>query len=529
MPDQSDSSQDKSLENHISELMRKVNMSGFMDQTPADGGTPAAPNASSDKKKLREERLRAIRDFRMSPQEIKRYLDRFVIRQDEAKKALAVAMCDHYNHVRRCLENPALQEQEYAKHNILLLGPTGVGKTYLIRCIAKMIGVPFVKADATKFSETGYVGHDVEDMVRDLVKAADGDEELAQYGIIYVDEIDKVAARPSSGGRDVSGRGVQINLLKLMEETDASLFSQTDLIGQMQAMMEMQRGQGGPQRTLNTRHILMIVSGAFDKLDEQVRRRVHAGQIGFLREDAQTWTDVDCLRMAQTVDFVEYGFEPEFVGRLPVRVVCDPLTQEDLQAIMLNYEGSILHQYEEDFAGYGIRFRMTPEAIRAVAVLAEKEKTGARGLMTVLERVFRNYKFELPSVGVTAFEVDEQAVHNVGASLQRLKSRKETDRWQHLEQDLQSRLQRFEQKHGFKLEFGPAAMRRMVELCMQSEADMDAFFDEHFHDLEYGLKLIADNAGTKRLRVSRRLVDDPQNELSKKIAASYRTKRKVKG
>ena len=163
----------------------------------------------------RDEKLDAIRSFDRRPKEIRDYLDRFVIKQEQAKRVLSVAVCDHYNHVRSCLGDEKLAKMEYVKPNVLLLGPTGVGKTFLMRNVAKLIGVPFVKADATKFSETGYVGYDVDDLVRDLVKSADGDVELAEYGIIYVDEIDKIAAQASNSGRDVSGRGVQINLLKL--------------------------------------------------------------------------------------------------------------------------------------------------------------------------------------------------------------------------------------------------------------------------------------------------------------------------
>src|SRR5215510_1291520 len=165
-------------------------------------------------------------DFKHKPRDIKAYLDRFVIRQDEAKKVLSVALCDHYHHVRLAMEGK--ETSQYAKQNVILIGPTGVGKTYLIRSAASLIGVPFVKADATKFSETGYVGGDVEDMVRDLVRLADGDVNRAKFGIIYIDEIDKIAAADQATGRDVSGRGVQTNLLKLMEETEVPARSPTD-------------------------------------------------------------------------------------------------------------------------------------------------------------------------------------------------------------------------------------------------------------------------------------------------------------
>src|SRR6185436_3295081 len=195
--------------------------------------------------------------FDYKPRDVKAYLDRFVIKQDEAKKVLSVALCDHYHHVRLALEGD--EQPNYAKQNVILLGPTGVGKTYLIRSIADLIGVPFAKADATKFSETGYVGGDVEDLVRDLLRRADGNVKRAQYGIIYIDEIDKIAAAQNLAGRDVSGRGVQTNLLKLMEETDVPARAPNDVAGQVQAMMESARGGKKPPAIINTKHILFVV------------------------------------------------------------------------------------------------------------------------------------------------------------------------------------------------------------------------------------------------------------------------------
>src|SRR6266700_987416 len=191
--------------------------------------------------------------FDRKPREVKDYLDRFVIKQEEAKKVLSVALCDHYHHVRLALEGK--ESANYAKQNVILIGPTGVGKTFLIRCAADLIGVPFVKADATKFSETGYVGGDVEDMVRDLVRLAEGDVTRAQYGIISIDEIDKIAASNNLAGRDVNVRGVQTNLLKLMEETEVPARSPNDIAGQIQAMIDFtQRGRKSPS-TINTKHI----------------------------------------------------------------------------------------------------------------------------------------------------------------------------------------------------------------------------------------------------------------------------------
>src|SRR5438105_8971608 len=232
-------------------------------------------------------------EFNFLPRDIKAHLDRFVIKQDEAKKVLAIAVCDHYNHAKylRQLEkeNPQRAElTEYAKQNVILVGPTGVGKTYLIKHIADLIKVPFVKADATKFSETGYVGGDVEDLVRELVHKANGDVNFAQFGIIYIDEIDKLAAAGNMVGRDVSGRGVQTTLLKLMDETEVPLRRANDLQPQLQAAFELQqRGGKAKRETISTRHILFVVSGAFEPLKQQVARRIAQSQIGFSAEPVQ--------------------------------------------------------------------------------------------------------------------------------------------------------------------------------------------------------------------------------------------------
>src|SRR5437764_6473673 len=244
----------------------KTKITEFMKQNFGDRVSVAAfpaPEPAEPEPEEKPERANSQGfEFNFLPRDIKAQLDRFVIKQDEAKKVLAIAVCDHYNHanyLRRLeKENPErAEETEYAKQNVILVGPTGVGKTYLIKHIADLIKVPFVKADATKFSETGYVGGDVKDLVRELVHKADGDVNLAQFGIIYIDEIDKIASAGNLIGRDVSGRGVQTTLLKLMEETEVPVRSMNDLQAQLQAAFEFQRRGKARRDTITTRHILL--------------------------------------------------------------------------------------------------------------------------------------------------------------------------------------------------------------------------------------------------------------------------------
>lgn len=459
--------------------------------------------------------------FKLKPRDVKAYLDRFVIKQDEAKKVLSVALCDHYNHVRLALEGKS--QPNYAKQNIILVGPTGVGKTYLIRSLADLIGVPFVKADATKFSETGYVGGDVEDLVRDLVRQAGGDVARAQYGIIYIDEIDKIAASSNASGRDVSGRGVQTNLLKLMEETDVSVRASNDIAGQIQAMMEMSKPGGKRQPpTINTKHILFVVSGAFDGLEKIVHRRVRETSIGFAaRAEAVQSTD-QIVAQAQTRDFIDYGFEPEFIGRLPVRVNCHSLNVEDLFCILKSSEGSINRQYEQSFAAYGVEVLFQEDGLRRIAEMAASEQTGARGLMTVSERIFRDYKFELPSTSVKRFMVNAALVSAPAAELQKLLAEHKHEELAIARQLVHEFAQRFSDAHGLKLAFTDAAAHRLVELSTEKGVALRDLCATKFKDYQFGLRLIVQNTGQTEFTLDRDAVEEPDKVLSAWVVASYR-------
>ena len=489
-------------------------------------GAPESP--PEEPEPTRDEKLDSIRTFDRKPKEIRDYLDRFVIKQEQAKRVLSVAVCDHYNHVRACMKDSKKAKAPYVKPNVLLLGPTGVGKTFLMRNVAQLIGVPFVKADATKFSETGYVGYDVDDLVRDLVKAADGDTELAQYGIVYVDEIDKIAAEASKSGRDVSGRGVQINLLKLMEETDVNLQSPQDMMGQMKAFMDMQKGGKPKKPTISTKNILFIVSGAFDQLGENVRKRLNLNRIGFGSSDEQNQNEIPVstfLGKAETRDFIDYGFEPEFIGRLPVRVACDELTKEDLREILLSSEGNVLEQYRSDFSGYNIEFKMTNDAISMIAENAAEEKTGARGLVTVLERTFRDFKFELPSTGIKSFEVDEQTVKNPEVSIKELIEQNRDHVDDSMLEDVDRFIEEFKRNHGFELKIRKAAKVALVKLASQENRSVLAFCERKFADFQHGLSIIEQRTGKKSFVIERKAIDDPDKELSRWVVDSFGQKR----
>jgi ATP-dependent Clp protease ATP-binding subunit ClpX len=461
-------------------------------------------------------------EFNFTPRQVKEHLDRFVIKQDEAKKVLAIAVCDHYHHVQSIQDGTALPH--YAKQNVLIIGPTGVGKTYLVKCLSELIGVPMVRADATKFTETGYVGGDVEDLVRDLVTQAEGDKDLAQYGIIYLDEIDKLASASAGLGRDVSGRGVQTNLLKLMEETEVPLRSQTDLQSQLQAAMEFQRRGGKAKKeTINTRNILFIVSGAFDRLPEIVKRRLSKSEIGFAAAGKLDRPAEQVLAETTTRDLIDYGMEPEFVGRLPVRVACSALEVNDLFAILKQSESSLIHQYEAAFRAYGLEVMFTDDGMRELARLAAEEQTGARGLLTVGERVLRPLKFELPGSGVKRFVVHRDLVLDPEAELRRILADGNYEERLVMGEIARQFASRFEEKHQLGLDLTEDAVAALVAGALHARRNMRDHCAIVFKDFEFGLKLVSKNSGQTRFTIDQSVIEAPDAAISRWVVDSCKT------
>jgi ATP-dependent Clp protease ATP-binding subunit ClpX len=486
----------------------------------------AAPSLGADAPEQEEEEKKEFKlDFNYRPKDIKTYLDKYVIKQDEAKKALAIAVCDHYNHIRQCHEKTQrgeeLNDDQYQKQNVLILGPTGVGKTYLVRMIAKLIGVPFVKADATRFSETGYVGANVDDMVRDLVQMADGNIELAQYGIIYFDEADKIAGSSTMSGKDISGRGVQYGLLKLMEETEIDLTSSHDMISQIQTFIEFQRKGKLSKKVVNTKNILFIVSGAFSNLEEIIKRRLRTNTIGLKSLEQEKLDPEDIFAQVSTKDLIDFGLEPEFVGRLPVRISCQTLSAEDLYHILKNSKGSIIRQYEQSFLAYGLDILFTDEALRRIAEIAHEEKTGARALMTVCELILRDYKFELPSSAVKGLTVTKELVDHPAETLEQVLRNPGDSDFQFFRQHLEKVMQELSEHFEIDIQLEISAILYLYQKAQPQNQKAREIGDKLFHEFVHGLKIIMNRKGISKFLLDDSAVSNPTLFLDKMLSESY--------
>ncbi len=518
-------------------------------------------------------------NFDLKPEELISFLDQYIVKQDNAKAILSTKICTHFNRIKRS-ENSSDETDDIVgriKNNIIMFGPTGVGKTYIIKLIAKKINVPFVKGDATKFSETGYVGGDVEDLVRDLVREADGDIKLAQYGIIYIDEIDKISSSRNVIGVDVSRSGVQRALLKPMEETEVDLKVPHDPISMIQEIERFRKTGKRDKRSVNTSNILFIMSGAFGDLARIVKKRVADQEIGFGASIKNIRDDSDILKQAKAEDLIEYGFESEFVGRLPVRAVFEKLTEDDLFEILKNPSNPIILGKKLDFAAYGIDIVFEDRALEILAKNAFLENTGARGLVSAVEGALLVFEKKFPSTDIKKFPVTATDVENPEKSLKKILALSNLDELnetyeklflaekEYIKRYLDSNKKIFAKKYGLTLTqsridvvasyyanhimdiekvikkikslyddikkmelyffknhdinivLEDDAIDFIIDQLENSTYDLEVFYDHLSTDFEYGLKLVQEKTGKNRFFITKDALINPESFIGNLI------------
>ena len=556
----------KEIEKEISEFLSKKFGSSVRMISPRVLTMSAETESGANRKPSR-----AVIDFDLKPEDLIAYLDQYIVKQDMAKAVLATKICTHFNRIRRSRTGRGQVGDMVGriKNNILMIGPTGVGKTYMVKLIANRIGVPFVKGDATKFSETGYVGGDVEDLVRDLVREADDDIDLAQHGIIYIDEIDKIAGSRHIIGADVSRTGVQRALLKPMEETEVELKVPHDPISMFQEIERFRKTGDRKKRTVNTRNILFIMSGAFSELPEIIRKRIARQGIGFSAPLHETRDETDFLRHVSSEDLIKFGFESEFVGRLPVRAVFEKLSEDDLFEILKNPNNPIILGKKLDFAAYGIDIKFDDRALRLLAKRAFRENTGARGLVSAVEKALLEFEKRLPSLGTRHFAATPEIIEKPKAAVgkmaedrrasedgefQRLAAEErafihnyiETNRGmlaekynlaltpsridmvaafysrhimdigqviqrvKHLHDEIKKIELYFYKTHDINIVLEEEAIDYIIEQVIDEVLTLQELEKKLSEDFEYGLKLIREKTGRNRFFLTRRALTEPE-------------------